>query len=94
MTKKSPRHLDCRNYAAFDVVKGICHRTKEMVMGDLAGCSFRSPMPACKHCAKFVPDREPFQGICRGGPAPSMTYPDLCAVTCEWFAWKTGASHR
>ena len=34
MSKQLHKHCDCRNYAPVDVVKGICHRTKDLILGD------------------------------------------------------------
>ncbi len=78
------KHMDCRNYAAIDVAKGICHRTKDLVPADANGCEYFAAMKKCKFCDHFVAgDR--YLGVCRAAAGHPMTYPDLIAVTCESF---------
>jgi len=79
---------DCRNYAAVDVVKGICHATKGYVFADGDTCELFEKLPKCKHCQNYTPSQEEFIGICACSAPSQMTYPDLIAVTCEHFAWK------
>jgi 4-hydroxyphenylacetate decarboxylase small subunit len=78
-------HLDCRNYAPVDVLKGVCHRTKDLILGDGPACEHFERMPKCKCCARFEAGPEPHLGICLATPARPLAYPDLVAVTCEWF---------
>lgn len=78
------KHMDCRNYAPLDVVKGICHRCKELVRADDDHCEFFVAIQKCKLCNHFIAgDR--YLGICVGAPSRPMTYPDLIAVTCQSF---------
>jgi hypothetical protein len=37
----SCRNLDCRNYAPVDVVKGVCHASKLIVLADGETCERR-----------------------------------------------------
>ncbi len=78
------KHMDCRNYVALDVAKGICHRTKELVFADGDHCEHCVPVQKCKICAHFVPGDE-YLGACTAVSARPMTYPDLIAVTCDKF---------
>lgn len=78
------RHVDCRNFAALDVVKGICHRCKELVVGDAEHCEHFVVLPKCRFCEHFVASQQ-FLGVCNAVPWRPMTYPDLLAVTCEMF---------
>lgn len=82
------KHLDCRNFAPVDVVKGICHVSKELVSADGDTCDHFEKMPRCKFCQHYAPTREEFIGTCTATPGQLMTYPDLSGVTCEFFAWK------
>ncbi len=82
------RKLDCRNYAAVDVVKGLCHVRKHMVPADGPPCEFFEKLPKCKHCARYTPSAQEYLGTCTASPTHPMTYPDLSGVTCEWFAWR------
>jgi 4-hydroxyphenylacetate decarboxylase small subunit len=84
------KHLHCRNYAPVDVVKGICHRTKETLLADDGACPAFDRLPRCGECRLYSPGAEERLGICGASPERPMTYPDLAAVTCEWFAWKDG----
>ena len=84
----SSKHLDCRNYAPIDVVKGICHLTKETVLADDVGCTSFERQPRCRECRLYSPGEEEYIGTCGATPDLPMTYPDLAAVMCEWFVWK------
>jgi len=86
----SQKHLDCRAYAPIDVVKGICHLTKETVLADDAACPSFDRQPKCRACRLYSPGEEAYVGACGATPDRPMTYPDLVAVTCEWFDWKDG----
>ncbi len=78
------KHMDCRNYAPLDVVKGICHRSKELVLADADHCEFFTATQKCKFCNHFVPANH-YLGTCNAVPSKAMTYPDLITVTCENF---------
>lgn len=80
-------HIDCRNYAPVDVVKGICHNTKKMVMAESDACREFEKLPKCKHCTHFQMSGEAFIGLCKADRNMPMTYPDLVTVTCEKFSW-------
>lgn len=79
------KHMDCRNYAPVDVVKGICHRTKELVLADDENCEHFAATQKCKFCNHFVSSGQ-YLGTCDAEPGKPMTYPDLITVTCEKFA--------
>jgi hypothetical protein len=83
------KNLDCRNFAALDVVKGICHAKKELVFADGKTCELFDKLPKCKHCQHYHPSEEAYLGNCAAVSAQPLTYPDLCGVTCEHFAWNT-----
>jgi 4-hydroxyphenylacetate decarboxylase small subunit len=85
MSEQLHRHCDCRNYAPVDVVKGICHRTKELVMGDDAQCDQFALLSKCRFCSHFTAAKEEFMGTCGAEPARPWTYPDLVTVTCSSF---------
>ena len=87
---ETQKHLDCRNYAPIDVVKGICHLTKETVLADDESCPSFDSLPKCRACRLYSPGEEAYVGTCGATPDLPMTYPDLVAVTCEGFAWKDG----
>jgi 4-hydroxyphenylacetate decarboxylase small subunit len=81
-------HRDCRNYAPIDVVKGMCHVNKAIVLGDGASCDAFNLMPKCKHCAQFKPSADVVEmGTCLASTQepPFFAYPDLVAVTCDGF---------
>ena len=84
------RHTHCRNYAPVDVVKGICHRTKETIHADDPACPSFDRLPRCAECALFSPGEEEHLGTCGAAADRPMTYPDLTATTCEWFEWRSG----
>lgn len=77
-------HMDCRNYAPLDVAKGICHRTRQLVLADADQCEYFTPTQKCKFCDHFVGTSE-YRGTCGAVISKPMTYPDLITVTCENF---------
>ena len=87
MNRAQCKHNDCRNYAAVDVVKGICHLTKKMVLADENSCADFAKLPKCRHCQNFDKGSAEYLGTCHAQPVAAMTYPDLAAVTCDWFTW-------
>ena len=78
------KHMDCRNYVALDVAKGICHRTKDLVPADAEHCEHCVPIQKCKFCVHFVPGEE-YLGVCAAVSHRPMTYPNLITVTCDKF---------
>ena len=82
------RHIDCRNFAPVDVAKWICHVKKQLMMADDTSCENYIRLPKCKHCVKYVPGVPEHLGTCTATQNSCMTYPDLIAVTCEWFEFK------
>lgn len=87
------KHMDCRNFAAVDVAKGICHRTKELVLADSDHCEHCVRIPKCKFCTYFISTDE-YLGICNAVPTKPVVYPDLITVTCELFASAEMAGHN
>jgi 4-hydroxyphenylacetate decarboxylase small subunit len=79
------KHMDCRNYAALDVAKGVCHRSKELVLADTDRCEHFVATQKCKFCDHFVAVSQ-YLGACGAVSGKPMTYPDLITVTCENFA--------
>jgi 4-hydroxyphenylacetate decarboxylase small subunit len=86
--KGTPKNQDCRNYAPLDVAKGICHFHKQVVLADGEACEMFDELPKCKCCQKYVNGVDKYLGVCTASSTRPMTYPDLTAVTCEWFSWK------
>ena len=80
----SLKHMDCRNYAPLDVAKGICHRSKELVLADGDHCDSFVATQKCKFCDHFIAT-EVYLGLCTAVISKPRTYPDLIAVTCEEF---------
>lgn len=78
------KHMDCRNYAAVDVAKGICHRSKELVLADADHCEHFVATQKCKFCEHFVAVSQ-YLGTCSAVISKPMTYPDMVTVTCENF---------
>ncbi len=78
-------HTDCRNYAPVDAAKGICHRRKELLLGDEEHCEHFVATQKCKFCEHFIAG-PPHLGTCDAAPARPMTYPELITVTCRDFA--------
>jgi 4-hydroxyphenylacetate decarboxylase small subunit len=78
-------HLDCRNYAPVDVLKGVCHRTKDLILGDDTCCEQFERTAKCKFCSRFEAGTEPYLGTCSATAGRPLAYPDMVAVTCEWF---------
>ena len=89
--EQTSRNLDCRNYAPIDVVKGICHRTKEVVLADGGTCDQFERSQKCRDCQHYAPGQDAYLGTCGVVKSRPMTYPDLSGVTCEWFAWSEGS---
>ena len=79
------RNIDCRNYAPVDVVKGICHVRKHMVPADDPCCEKFERLPKCKCCRNYRAGDQEYTGVCEVTLPETMAYPDMCAVTCEWF---------
>jgi 4-hydroxyphenylacetate decarboxylase small subunit len=82
-------HRDCRNFAPLDVVKGICHRTKDVVGADDERCENFDRLPRCRHCSSFMVDDRGQLGTCGAAARKPMAYPEMVAVTCESFAWRS-----
>jgi 4-hydroxyphenylacetate decarboxylase small subunit len=85
MSQQLFRHCDCRNYAPVDVVKGICHRTKDLILGDDNQCQEFVQLSKCKFCSNFTSSTEEYMGTCNAETTKPWTYPDLIAVTCDSF---------
>lgn len=79
---------DCRDFAPIDVVKGMCHATKTIVLGDAEQCSDFNLMPKCKNCAMFTADTKTVEmGICEASAMEPkfFAFPDMVSVTCEFY---------
>lgn len=87
---ETAKHRECHNYAPIDVVKGICHLSKEAVLADDDACPSLERLPRCLDCQLFTPAEEEYIGTCGATPDRPMTYPDLVAVACEWFKRRDG----
>ncbi len=82
--KNERKHMDCRNYAPVDVIKGVCHRTKGLVLADDEHCEHFAATQKCKFCDHFVAGGQHI-GACDAMTGKPMTYPDLVTVTCDKF---------
>ncbi len=82
------KHMDCRNYASLDVVKGICHRSKELVRADDDHCECFVATHKCKFCDHFIAG-EHYLGRCDAVESRPITYPDLITITCQSFVFRT-----
>ena len=82
------KNLDCRNFAPLDVAKGICHIQKQVVLAEGEACEMFDALPKCKFCEKYILGEDEYLGTCAASSTRPMAYPDLIAVTCEWFTWK------
>ena len=79
------RHRECRNLAVVDVAKGVCHRTKLLVLADAPACECIEPMPRCNVCGWFEQGPDPLLGACTAVVSRPLAYPDLIAVTCQHY---------
>ena len=77
------KHINCKNYLATDIFKGICKRTKDKINADETACSEFDKAPKCKYCKHFsIKDNN--LGLCMD---KATSYPDMQAVTCKDFSW-------
>ena len=82
------QHMHCRNYAPLDVVKGICHRSKDIVPADETACEYFDLLPRCSHCSCYSEVKDSTLGVCGADDNKPMTYPELVATTCTSFEWR------
>ena len=81
-------HRDCRNFAAIDVSKGICHRTKELVPADGEPCTECVPLRKCSNCLEFSATPGLIEmGVCGASRTEPkfFAYPDMVATTCGMY---------
>lgn len=87
MKKAELNHMDCRNFIAIDVAKGMCHANDDkIILADGPVCPQYEAVPKCKFCSQFTNVDERGIGCCEGFKVKDWTYADLKAVTCENFA--------
>ena len=77
-------HVNCENYLAIDVFKGLCSLKKTRVMADDDACVNFHPALKCKLCKNYTPIEETL-GLCMD---KAVAYPEMYAKTCEWFEQK------
>ncbi|OUO92724.1 hypothetical protein C2L80_07230 [Rubneribacter badeniensis] len=80
------QHIDCWNYQAIDVVKGICLKHGGMV--DWAGesCPAFVRKPKCETCANFSNPDEDNIGTCTGlSDGSHWVLGSRPATTCEGY---------
>lgn len=77
-------HMDCEEYLAVDVFKGLCSMKKTMVPADDEQCDDFIQAKKCRLCQHYTPTDE-YLGLCLG---KDIAYPDLLAKTCIDFQWK------
>jgi 4-hydroxyphenylacetate decarboxylase small subunit len=86
MMNEKVYHRDCRNYTPVDVAKGICHRTKDLVVADGDRCEQFQLLPRCRHCLNYIVDAQAMGvGICKASKNRFLAYGDMTAVTCEQY---------
>jgi 4-hydroxyphenylacetate decarboxylase small subunit len=78
------RHIDCEEYLAIDVFKGICRLDKTTRIADEEACDVFNALKKCKFCSQYT-EKEEFIGLCKG---KDKVYPDLIAKTCMDFDLK------
>ncbi len=86
MDVKVLHHNDCLNFCPLDVAKGLCRRTNELTLIDTDTCECYERLPKCKFCANYVATGDGM-GICKAEKGDPWAYPEMIAVTCEWFAF-------
>lgn len=82
------KHNDCRNFVTVDVTKGICRRTGDLIMIDTPACPHFNELPKCKNCAAYACGQDENLGTCNAEKTAHWTYPELVAVTCDWYSHK------
>ncbi len=87
MEQNNCHHRNCQNYAPVDVIKGICHLSKNTVDASGASCDKFEQLPVCRTCKHYAATDRKLIGSCNANRTKFFTYPDLVATTCEWFAW-------
>ncbi|MCX5783007.1 MAG: 4-hydroxyphenylacetate decarboxylase small subunit [Elusimicrobia bacterium] len=76
-------HRDCKNYAPVDVVKGICHLSKNLVPSDGKKCAKYIKLPKCKHCRNYISDKAVKDiGTCKASKNKFMAYADMASAAC------------
>lgn len=78
------QHNDCRNFCSVDVAKGICRRTKDMVLIDSDACTYFVQLPKCKFCANYAGNGDG-TGVCKAETGEPWAYQEMIAVSCEMF---------
>jgi 4-hydroxyphenylacetate decarboxylase small subunit len=78
-------HIDCKNYLAIDVFKGICKLDKNNINADDKACEKFSQIEKCKHCKNFSPT-DNYLGKCK---EKVDSYAEMIAKTCTEFEWLT-----
>lgn len=77
-------HNDCMNFCPVDVAKGICRRTNTLTLIDSQTCECYLQLPKCKFCRNYIPTEDNL-GLCKAEKDEAWAYPEMVAVTCEWF---------
>jgi 4-hydroxyphenylacetate decarboxylase small subunit len=54
-------------------------------MGDDTQCEHFVQLAKCKNCSNYTAASEEYMGTCNAEASKPWTYPDLIAVTCEWY---------
>jgi 4-hydroxyphenylacetate decarboxylase small subunit len=78
-------HINCKNFLAIDVFKGICKLDKKDILADGSSCEEFSQVEKCHFCQKYTPGSNGL-GKCK---ETIDAYADMLAKTCEEFSWKT-----
>lgn len=78
-------HGDCLNYCSMDVAKGICRLKNMIVPIDGDSCEDYQVLPKCKFCQNYKAGEEVGIGNCLAEAHKPWAYPEMIAVTCEWY---------
>ncbi len=83
-------HMECWNYQAIDVVKGVCLKHNNIVDWQGEACPFFVQKPRCEHCASFSNPDEDNIGTCTGlSDGSYWTLGSRSATTCEGYCAAT-----
>ena len=87
MKQAELNHMDCRNFIATDVAKGMCHANGDkIILIDGPICPQYVELAKCKFCRNFTKVDEQGIGSCVGFKVTDWAYAELRAQTCENFS--------
>ena len=81
-------YKNSKNYIPIDVAKGIDRMTGVRVNADEIDPRYER-LPKCAYCSNFTLNSEKIGlGWCSAETQPWIAYPDMVAVTCEYYGVK------